>query len=189
MNYDEIAIKLAQRLTGKRFKHSVGVSETAAVLAKQFGGDVAKSQLAGILHDCAREIPKSLLLQRAVAFGIVVDDVECYEPVLLHAPLGAKLAQIEYGIEDEDVCRAIALHTTGAPEMTLLDKIIYVADCIEPGRSFPGVDKLRHLSKTNLEIALLAAYNHTLQYIIDEGGLIHPATVNGRNSLLITLRK
>ncbi len=188
MDYETITKKLAQRLSAKRYKHSMGVSETAVILAERFGADTNKAQTAGILHDCAREIPRNTLLQRAEAFGIVVDDVERQEPVLLHAPLGAEVARVEYGIDDIEICRAIVSHTVGGPEMTLLDKIIYLADFIEPGRSCPGVDKLRLLAEKDLEAALLAAYDQTLRYIVGEGGLIHPATVAGRNSLLIKMQ-
>lgn len=188
MDYEVIEKTLAQRLSAKRYKHSMGVSKTAVSLAERFGGDVNKARIAGILHDCAREVPRNILLQRAEAFGIVVGEVEQQEPVLLHAPVGAELARREYGIKDADICRAIVWHTVGGPEMTLLDIIIYLADFIEPGRSFPGVDKLRLLAEKDLDAALLAAYDQTLQYIVEKGGLIHPATVAGRNSLLIKLR-
>lgn len=184
MNYDDIVKKLSLELSPKRFKHSLGVSQTAIEMAKVFGTDVNKARLAGILHDCARNMTSNNLLQIVEAFDIVVDDVDLCEPVLLHAPVGAQLAQTEYGIDDAEICRAIALHTVGGPNMTVLDKIIYLADFIEPGRNFPGVEKLRLLAKKNLDQAILAGFNHTIEYIIAGNGLIHPATVKARNSLL-----
>ena len=166
--------------------HSVNVSKTAEKLAGRYGADQRKAKLAGILHDCAREIPTAELLQMSRTFGIVVNQVEFSMPVLLHAALGAKLAQREYAVEDPDVLRAIALHTTGDANMTLLDKIIYLADCIEPARKYPGVETLRILAAENLDKALLAALDHSLNYIISQQSLIHPATVAARNDLLVS---
>jgi predicted HD superfamily hydrolase involved in NAD metabolism len=189
MRYEHILEVLETRLSSKRFEHSVRVSQQAVRLAEQFGGEIHQARLAGILHDCAREIPNNYLVQKAEALGIVPDSVERSQPVLLHAPLGAKLAQLNYGVIDAAVLQAIVWHTTGGPDMTLLDKIIYVADCIEPGRSFPGVDKLRLLAETDLEATLLAAYNHSIAYMLAEHELIHTSTIEGRNALLLQRNK
>lgn len=188
MNYDEIVKKLEKRLSSKRFKHSQGVAETAVALAKRFGGDPLKARLAGILHDCAREVPRNTLLQTAEAFGIVLGDIERLEPALVHAKLGAKIAQAEYGVNDVEILQAIALHTTGGPSMTLLDKIIYLADFIEPGRTYPGVDNLRLLADTDLDRAVLAACDQTIRFLLEERGLLHPDTIEGRNALLTKMR-
>lgn len=185
MDYNQAVDKLSQTLSAKRFGHSLGVSKTAAELAARFAEDVAKAKLAGLLHDCARAIPSNNLLQMAEVFAIVVNDVERCQPVLLHAPLGACLAQKEYGIDDPHILKAIALHTTGGRDLSNLDKIIYLADFIEPSRDFPGIDKLRSLASENLDAAMLAAYDKSLHYVIEQGALIHPATVEGRNYLLL----
>lgn len=184
MKYNQAADKLSKALSPKRFNHSLGVSKTAAKLAEKFGEDIEKSKLAGLLHDCARSISNNNLLQMAEAFGIVVDDVERYQPILVHAPLGAYLAKSDYGIDDPEILKAITLHTTGAANMSRLDKIIYLADCIEPNRDFPGVDKLRKLAAKDLNAAVLEAFDQSLQFVIERGLLIHPATVEGRNYLL-----
>jgi len=185
MDFEAIIAKLSEKLSAKRFRHSVGVSETAERLAELHGCDKAKAKLAGILHDCARELPSNRLLSTAEAFGIVVGDLERHEPVLLHAALGARMAQSEYGVTDREVHQSIRLHTTGGSNMTVLDKIIFLADVIEPGRSFPGVDKIRELARENLDKALLAAYDQSLQYLIERNGIIHPDTIQGRNELLM----
>lgn len=189
MVYEEIVNELAARLSPRRMRHSRGVSSTAVELAQRYNVDVEQARLAGILHDCAREIPNNNLLQMVKTFGIVTNDVEIHAPFLLHAPIGAKLAQQQFGINDPGIAEAINFHTTGGPAMSDLAKVIYLADCIEPGRAFPGADKLRTLAKINLDDALLAAYDQSLAYLIRQGGLIHPATIAGRNSLLINLRK
>lgn len=177
--------ELSKRLSPKRLQHSIGVSQTAEELADLFGCDRQKAKIAGILHDLAREFPVDELLPRAQAFGIVVNDVEKAEPVLLHAPIAAKLAQRDFQIHDAEILQAIILHTTGGSQMSLLDKIIYVADMIEPSRSFLGLEELRTLAYVDLDKALLAALNQSIYYILDRGGLIHPDTIEARNDLLI----
>ncbi|MBP2662781.1 MAG: putative superfamily hydrolase [Firmicutes bacterium] len=184
MEYNQVLDKLSQVLPAKRFQHSLGVSQSAAELATQFGENVEKAKLTGLLHDCARGLSSNTLLQMAETFAIVVNDVERCQPVLLHAPLGALLARTEYGIDDSQICKAIALHTTGGRDMSLLEKIIYLADCIEPSRNFSGLDKLRSLAFTDLDAAMLVAFDQSLHYVIELGLLIHPATIEGRNYLL-----
>ncbi|MDR3589291.1 MAG: bis(5'-nucleosyl)-tetraphosphatase (symmetrical) YqeK [Negativicutes bacterium] len=182
---EEIRNKLSNILSAKRFKHCVGVSATAVRLARLYGADEEKACLAGLVHDCAREMSSNILLQTAEAFGIVVTDVDKREPILLHAAVGAVIARRDYGVLDSEVLHAIVWHTTGGPVMSLLDNIIFLADFIEPGRSYPGVDKLRALAGKSLQDALLAAYDQTVKHVIGKGGLLHPATVAGRNAILL----
>jgi len=184
MDYAEIIDEVAKKISPKRLRHSIGVSQTAESLAVRFGCDQEQAKLAGILHDLAREVPVNELLPRALAFGIVVCDIERAEPILLHAPLAAKMAQTELGINDSEIMQAIILHTTGGPNMTLLDKIIYLADAIEPGRKFKGVDKIRKVARTDLDKALLSALDLSICYIVKGSGLIHPATIAARNEIL-----
>lgn len=180
-DYEE---KLKQVLSPRRLRHCFGVRDTAVHLARLYGAAEEQAMVAGLLHDCAREIPRNNLLNMAQSFGIVVSDLEKDEPVLLHALVGEAVARRDYGVDDPAVCRAIRLHTTGGPDMTLLDKIVFLADYIEPGRQFPGVDRLRRLAEQDLDQAVLAAFDQTLQYLLQKGRLIHPATVEGRNGLL-----
>ena len=107
------------------------------------------------------------------------------QPALLHGPVGAKVAAAEFGVDDVKILEAIALHTTGGAGMGLLARIVYLADAIEPGRSYPGVDVLRNLAKTSLERALLAALDDSIAFIVARRGLIHPGTVEARNWLLL----
>lgn len=185
MPIKQIREKLARNLSKKRFKHSVGVSNTAEELARRYQCSPKKAKLAGLLHDCARELTSNLLLSTAEGFGIVVGDIERHQTVLLHARVGAKLAEADYGVTDGEISRAIALHTTGGPGMTLLDKIVFLADVIEPGRSFPGVEAIRLLAEQDLDKALLAAYNQTIVSLAGNNSLIHPDTIIGRNELLL----
>lgn len=189
MDYQQIINVLSQKLSPKRFAHCRGVEETAMRLASRYGVDADKAVQAGLLHDCAREFPNSMLLAMAEQSHIKIDYVERSEPVLLHAPVGALLAEQEYGITDQEVLAAICSHTVGGKGMTALAKIIFIADFVEPGRTFPGVDELRRLAEDDLDRALLAAYDHTMLYIIKHGAIIHPATIEGRNELILRNRK
>ena len=179
--------RLRQHLSPKRMAHSLGVSMTSYELALQYGADPAKARIAGLLHDCARELSSKTLLQLAADFGILVTDVDKANPSLLHAPVGAYVVSREYSLRDEDILQAIYWHTTGKAGMTLLEKIIFIADYIEPGRHFPGVDTLRKLANHDLDQAVLTGYDLTLRHIIDQGGLIHTASVEGRNFMLLNV--
>lgn len=188
MQEEEIKKTLQQKLTPKRYAHSLGVSKTAGVLASRFKGAESKARLAGLLHDCARELPEKELLQAALQMDREITLLERHVPVLLHAPLGAVVAQKQYQVNDAAVCRAIGLHTTGGPGMTLLDKILYLADIIEPGRDFPGVEDLRKMAEYDLDKALLAAFDRSIVYMIKKSGAIHPDTIIARNEILLGIQ-
>ena len=184
MEYHEILVTLTAELRPARFRHSRDVSRTAVLLAERWGADIEQARLAGILHDCARSLRGEALLSAVKEAGLEPSDIEYSQTSLLHAPLGAVWARKRFGVEDPAILQAIRRHTTGAAHMTLLDKVIYIADFIEPGRHFPGVEKIRELAAKGPDETLLAAYNHTIAYILAGDGLLHPDTVAGRNSLL-----
>lgn len=185
----EILRQLAEQLSPKRLEHSRQVAETATKLAKMHGVDGEDAMLAGLLHDCARELTHKEMMLAAQQAGLVWGVEEEAEPVLLHAPLAANWARLRYGVKKEAVLQAIALHTTGGPQMTRLDQILYLADLIEPGRDFPGVTELRRLAERDLEAALLKAFDGSILHLLRHGALLHPATVEGRNWLLLQLRQ
>jgi predicted HD superfamily hydrolase involved in NAD metabolism len=185
MEYQHIVAQLSKTLSAKRLQHSIGVSKTAEKLAECFGCDKIKARLAGILHDLAREVPVDKMLSEAHAFGIVVNDMEKAEPILLHAPLAAKLAQTKFQIHDVEILQAIFLHTTGGSHMSSLDKIIYLADVIEPGRNGNDLEELRELAYRDLDKAMLMALDQSIRYILARSRLLHPATIEARNELLM----
>lgn len=176
---------LSKCLSEKRFTHSLGVSITAQQLAKRFGASAAKAKIAGLLHDCARAYTVQQLFALAQKLYIGVSAVERHAPILLHAPIGAILVKTKYRIEDEEIQRAIRLHTTGGTNMSLLDKIIYLADMIEPGREFPGVNAIRALAEEDLERAVLAAFNQSIVYVLESNQVVHPDTILARNEILL----
>lgn len=188
MEYHEMLVTLAAELRPARFRHSRDVSRTAIRLSERWGADIEQARIAGILHDCARSLKGDALLSAVKGEGLLPSEIELMQPALLHAPLGAVWAQKRFGVDDPAILQAIRRHTTGAMNMTLLDKIIYLADYIEPGRNFPGVEKIRELAAVGLDEALLEAYNRTIAYIVAGDGLLHPDTVAGRNSLLMEMK-
>ena len=175
---------LKKRLSVKRYTHSVGVANTAAKLAGMFNGDIERAYLAGLLHDYAREVPNAELLELTMAHNLSSDAVDLLQPSLLHGPVGAWMLK-EHGImDDEAILDAIRWHTTGHPDMNQLAKIVYIADYIEPNRDFPGVDLLRQLTYRDLDLGVVAGIEHTLSFLIQKDGYIHPLSVATRNRLL-----
>ena len=146
MEYNEILVTLANELRPARFRHCRDVSQTAVRLAERWDADIEKARLAGILHDCARNLKGEELLKTSRQFGMIPSPLELLQPALIHAPLGAIIAERRFGISEPQILQAIRRHTTGAPQMTLLDKVIYLSDCIEPGRNFSGVRKIRDMA-------------------------------------------
>ena len=188
MEYNEILVTLANELRPARFRHCRDVSQTAVRLAERWDADIEKARLAGILHDCARNLKGEELLKTSRQFGMIPSPLELLQPALIHAPLGAIIAERRFGISEPQVLQAIRRHTTGAPQMTLLDKVIYLSDCIEPGRNCSGVRKIRDMAVEDLDAAVLLAYEHSILFVVANGGLLHPNTVEGRNSLLMELK-
>ncbi|AGL02711.1 bis(5'-nucleosyl)-tetraphosphatase (symmetrical) YqeK [Desulfoscipio gibsoniae] len=171
----------------KRIQHSLGVRVTASRLAELYGADREQAAIAGLLHDCGRDLPGEELLALARQHLVPVDDIEEALPVLLHAPVGALLARQQFGVEDEAVLRAIDLHTLGGETMTLLDKIVFVADKMEPGRVFPGVAELRQIAQQNLDRAVLWCFDAAITLSVRNGELIHPRAVHARNGVRLKL--
>ncbi|MBQ7476491.1 MAG: bis(5'-nucleosyl)-tetraphosphatase (symmetrical) YqeK [Selenomonadaceae bacterium] len=187
MTVDEMRRELQRRLKKERFAHSVGVANTAVKLAKKFGVDETKAYVAGLLHDCAREFENDALTAEAIKRGIEVGEIEKSVPLLLHSYISARMVTEIYGVDDKEIIQAIYRHTVGAKNMTPLDKIIYFADMIEPNRNYPGVDKLRTLAEksNDLDEIILTAINESILFVIQKNALIHPATIDARNFLLV----
>jgi len=179
---------LKNNISHKRYVHSLNVSATAVKLAELYGCDTVKAGIAGLVHDCARELDIKLLLNYLAKEDIAADDLTLSVKELLHGPAAIYLCRKIFGIEDGEILNAIRYHTTGRENMTLLEKIIYLSDFIEPGRSFDGVEELRELAVENLDKALLIAFNSSIEYIISKNGLIHVNTILSRNYVLKQLQ-
>lgn len=183
---ENLEVKLIMMIDKRRYKHSIGVKETAVKLAEKYGADVNKAALAGLLHDCAKGMADDILLDIAQKHcGIDINDVYRYQPGLLHGVVGAYIVENEFLIKDEEIAHSIKYHTTGCKDMSMLDKIIYLADYIEPGRNFPGVEDLRELTFMDINKGMVTALGNTIKYVIEKGGLIDIPTIQARNSLII----
>lgn len=184
MNPDRCKEILGKHLGEELYRHSLGVADTAAALSRHFGVDVKKAYLAGLVHDYAKGYTYDQMLEKACMVKLRTDSLTRTGRRLLHAPLGAALLPVELGIVNPEVIRAVALHTTGHRKMSLLERVVYLADFIEPNRDYPGVDRLRKLARVNLEAALLAVVDHTIKSVLKRGLPLHPRSVLFRNSLL-----
>lgn len=174
---EQIKTKVKQVLKPSRYEHTLGVMYTAGALAMRYQEDMYYALFAGLLHDCAKGFPESALLSLGQAFRIPITEVERKNPGLLHAKVGAYLAKKEYGISDAYITDAICYHTTGRPNMTLLDKIIYVADYMEPNRcEAPNLDKIRRLAFEDIDECLYAILESTVAYLKQKDAVIDPMT-------------
>lgn len=172
-------------ISRKRLIHSFGVRDVAAKLAKQHGFDMEKAVVAGLLHDCAKGFSEEEQLRLCEEYGIKLDEVTLACPAVIHAPLGAEVARREFGICDEEVLDAIRYHTVARAGMTPLEKIVYLADMIEPLRIFDGVNELRRAAYSDLDRAFLDALNKSISFNLEKNSVIHPDTLNARNDMLI----
>lgn len=169
---------LRARFSSDAFEHSERVAEQAASLARAYGVDEETAYIAGLLHDWDRELPGAELVMRAERAGLEVSDAERAVPYLLHAPVGAADLEREFPGMDRAVLHAVASHTYGAPEMGALDMVVYVADAIEPGRGYEGVDGLRAMvGRATLEDLFAQTYAHTVRHLVERRRVLHPATV------------
>ncbi|WP_199617441.1 bis(5'-nucleosyl)-tetraphosphatase (symmetrical) YqeK [Paenibacillus alkalitolerans] len=192
MNHKELVSRLMasveRQMPAKRWKHTLGVVSCSKSLAASFGADAEKAEIAAILHDVAKFWPverqREAILHEGAEVALGALD---YDKDLWHAHAGAYAAKREYGIEDTEILDAIRYHTSGRAGMTLLEKVVCLADYIEPGRDFPGVEDIRRLAEKSLEKALLAAFDGTIVSLLRKRKRIYPLTVYTRNDLLETI--
>ena len=178
--YDFIKMKkkLAKYLDEERFAHTMGVMYTCASLAMVHGGDLGDAQAAGLLHDCAKCIPNKKKIKLCEQHDIEMTAFEKDHPFLLHAKLGAYLAAKKYDIEDPDILSAIRYHTTGRPGMSRLEKIVYIADYIEPMRDkAPNLPEVRRLAFADLDECMYSILKDTLDYLEENPREIDQTTV------------
>ena len=178
--------KIIRELMGDyRYEHSVNVADEAVALAELYGGDAEKAYTAGILHDVTKELPNDKQLQIINDGGIILDDVQKQAPKLWHAISGSVYIQTELGITDSDIINAIRYHTTGRANMSLLEKIIYIADYTAKGRDYNGVEVMRELSRKSLEDAMIFSYQFTINKLSSLESAIHPDEIYGYNDIVL----
>lgn len=189
MNYSEeytgysreiLMQKIQMRMSERRFNHVLGVEEMAIALAEKYGCSPEKASIAALTHDYAKERPDDefILVIKRDGYDTALLD---YGNAIWHGVVGASFVERELGITDEEILHAIRVHTTGAAKMSLLDKIIYVADYIEPGRVFPGVKEALELALIDLDEAVAFETKHTLAHLIEQEQQIYPKTIETYN--------
>ncbi|RAP76761.1 bis(5'-nucleosyl)-tetraphosphatase (symmetrical) YqeK [Paenibacillus montanisoli] len=188
MNRNEMMARVKAEMPERRWTHTVGVMETAVILAGRFGADAEKAEQAAILHDVAKYWPTSRM-EAIIREEGLPGDLLAYDKELWHAPVGAFVAKRDFGVDDIEILDAIRFHTSGRERMTLMDKIVCLADYMEPGRDFPGVHKIRELAEHSLEKALISGFDSTISYLLQQGKRIYPLTIAARNDLLLTIRE
>ncbi len=181
----EVQEYIRENLDSERYHHSMGVMDAARRLADCHGEDPERATLAGILHDCGKNCSDDSAAEILLAAGYVLNEVEKFEPELLHGHVGAIMARERFHVTDPGILSAIACHTTGKTCMSLLDKIIYVADFIEPGREGDWVYPLRKTAFQDLDHCLVMCADSTMSFVMRKGKPIHPDTVLMRNEILM----
>ena len=187
MDISQIKKKLQENLKPSRYEHSIGVMETAVKMAKRFGADEEKAQLAGLLHDCAKYISEQQGYELCKEWKISLDEVSKENYAIVHQYLGRKIARDDYGIEDAEVLDAIECHATGKAGMSALEKIIYISDMIEPNRlkkPYDGLERLIELAGIDLDMALLFGLELSCRHIFNTKKQLHLDTVRARNFIL-----
>lgn len=185
----EVALELVEKqLTERRYQHTLGVTESSIELANRYGADVKKAELAAIFHDYAKFRPKDEMRGIIVSQGMTSTLLD-FHSELWHAPVGAYLVEKEAGITNTEILDAIRYHTSGRVGMTLLDKVIYLADYIEPGRLFPGVDEVRETAKISLNQAVIEAMRNTIVFLMKKKQAVYPDTFHSYNDLIMKTKE
>ena len=172
----ELIAKVKEQVSEKRFKHILGVEQAALELARANDYELEKASVAALVHDYAKERSDSEFKALIVQTGLEQDLLN-WNNFIWHGVVGAEIIKKELKITDEEILNAVRRHTVGAKEMTMLDQIVYVADYIEPGRDFPGVDQARQLAAESLRAAVEFETKHTLLYLMNNNKTIYPAAI------------
>ena len=181
--YPEYQALVQQRLTPKRFRHSVNVMERAVYLARILGADPGMAELAGLLHDIEKNTEPKMLLQKLRNSDILFSDADALLPQLWHAPAGMLFVRDRLGIRDPDVLNAIRYHTTGRKDMSPLEKTVYLADLTSADRDFPDVEVVRKLSETDPDGAILYSLQFILGEMLEQGNMLHPDSLDCYNQI------
>lgn len=180
----EIEKYLKSKLTPERYAHVLSVRELALDLAKRYGADLQKVNLAVLLHDCAKWMRTSEQYEAAASHEIELDEIERHNPSLLHALIGVEFAVSHFDVDNPEILNAIRIHTTGSGKMTLIDKILYVADFAEPKRTHAEAHVVRELAYQDLKKAVFEVSRYKIEHLLAQGVLIHPHTIDAYNSAL-----
>ena len=185
-DYEDI---ISKRMKSARFKHSRNVAKEAVRLAKKYGADAEKAEIAGILHDATKESPEDEQMELIERAGIELSELEKKSHKLWHAISGSAYVKVELGIEDEDILNAIRYHTTGRAGMSLLEKVIFIADFTSAERDYDGVDRMRRAADKSLEEAILEGMSFTIADLAERKLTIAPDSFMGYNEAAMAVMK
>ncbi|NRG68749.1 HD domain-containing protein [Streptococcus suis] len=190
LTFDRQALleKIRVAMKPARFQHVLGVEEAALTLADQYGCDPKKASLAALLHDYAKEVEDQVFLDLIAKYDLDKDLLN-WDNNIWHGVVGAYKIAEDFGLKDEEIFQAIQRHTIGAGQMTLLDKVLYVADYIEPNRDFPGVDEARRIAKESLDKAVAYETAQTISYLAKKRIPIYPQTLETYNGYVAYLKE
>jgi predicted HD superfamily hydrolase involved in NAD metabolism len=183
--YNEVLDYLKNNLNEKRFRHILGVEKEAVKLGMKYDENIEKCRIAAVCHDCLKNSSYDDLLFLIKKYNMELDSIQLNSPQILHGPVGAEFCRENFKIEDAGILNAVAYHTTGRANMSLLEKIIYISDLIEEGRDFQGINEIRKKAYIDLDDAVLSACNETIIYVVNKNELLHPLTIELRNSLIM----
>lgn len=190
MNKSEMIDKLDEYLPEKRKIHSLGVAKAAIKLAEIYGCCKEKAEIAGILHDSAKYFKLVDVPSFCDKYSIELDELEKNSTALSHSILGSYVAKYDFGIEDEEILNAIRFHTTGRPNMSTLEEVVFMADLIEDGRDYPGVEELRELAYNGkMNEAIVKSIENTIIQVIRKKSVLHTRTVDARNYYLKKIKE
>lgn len=182
---NEIKEYLKENLKPSRYEHTLGVAETAKKLAALNGVDEVKAEIAGLAHDVAKNFSKEDMLKVIKENNIKLSLVEENNINLWHSIIAPIIAKSKLDIHDEEILDSLRWHTTGKEDMSVLEKIIYIADMIEPSRDFPGVEEIRKITFENLDKGVYTGLTHSIKYLIDKDLLLDDNTIKARNYLKV----
>lgn len=180
----QIDTYLKENLKESRYEHVMGVKETAIKLAQKYNVDVEKAKIAALCHDCAKNMTDNELLNMIKEHNINLDWISLKNIQITHGLVATIIMKEKMDIEDIDIINAVKYHTTGRNNMSMLEKIIYLADIIEPQRDFEGVENLREWAFIDIDKAMIESLNSTIKYVVGKGELLHINTVIARNCLV-----
>jgi nicotinate-nucleotide adenylyltransferase len=176
---------IRQRLGDYRYHHSLCVADEAARLARRYGADEEKAYTAGLLHDIMKDTAPKTQLQILADFAILLDEVEKPVPKLWHAIVGAAFIERVLGLQDRDILNAVRYHTTGRAGMSLLEKVVFIADFTSADRNYPDVDEVRRLADISLEETMIYAIAYTIHDLLEKGQAVHPQTLAAYNEQIL----
>lgn len=189
MNNEQYKEILQKRLSEKRYVHSLNVADSSKELALIYGCDPEKAYTVGLIHDCCKDEPAGLQLSYMLENKVELSEYELDVPKLYHAISGSVFAKNEFGIEDADMLNAIRYHTTGRKGMSLLEKVVFIADFISAEREYDGVDIMREKAKRSLDEAIVEGLGFTIKDLITRNMIVHPDTVLAFNDAMFNLQK